>query len=338
MNSNTFRAPSARVPARRTTAVLAAGVLAAGPLALAAPAHATDGPTGGEASAVVLRAGLDVGLLDKTVQVPLRTTLNAVEAPQSAEKTALSVTLDGVDKGRPIRILRADTATAEAAVEGGRAEASSTLVQAKVHVPGLPLLSLIELRQVTSEVSCEAGKQPTAAANVLGHVRVLGKKVTLSAGGPTVVDVPAVGKVTLDLSKTSTTSTTAAAAALQLKVSVDPLELNVAEVEGEITLAEATCTSPQAPAEEEKPAQEKPAQEETGPEQPAQEAEPGEEAESPAEPENNISVQSAGEPTQNLAETGASSTTPYLAGAAGVLLVGGAAASVLARRRSRGQG
>ncbi|MEU9775342.1 SCO1860 family LAETG-anchored protein [Streptomyces sp. NPDC047968] len=333
MNSNTFRAPSARVPARRTTAVLAAGVLAAGPLAFAAPAHATDGPTGGEASAVVLRAGLDVGLLDKTVQVPLRTTLNAVEAPQSAEKTALSVTLDGVDKGRPIRILRADTATAEAAVEGGRAEASSTLVQAKVHVPGLPLLSLIELRQVTSEVSCEAGKQPTAAANVLGHVRVLGKKVTLSAGGPTVVDVPAVGKVTLDLSKTSTTSTTAAAAALQLKVSVDPLELNVAEVEGEITLAEATCTSPQAPAEEEKPAQE-----ETGPEQPAQEAEPGEEAESPAEPENNISVQSAGEPTQNLAETGASSTTPYLAGAAGVLLVGGAAASVLARRRSRGQG
>ncbi|MEU3045181.1 SCO1860 family LAETG-anchored protein [Streptomyces sp. NPDC006984] len=333
MNSNTFRAPSARVPARRTTAVLAAGVLAAGPLALAAPAHATDGPTGGEASAVVLRAGLDVGLLDKTVQVPLRATLNAVEAPQSAEKTALSVNLDGVDKGRPIRILRADTATAEAAVEGGRAEASSTLVKAKVHVPGLPLLSLIELRQVTSEVSCEAGKQPTAAANVLGHVRVLGKKVTLSAGGPTVVDVPAVGKVTLDLSKTSTTSTTAAAAALQLKVSVDPLELNVAEVEGEITLAEATCTSPQAPAEEEKPAQE-----ETGPEQPAQEAEPGEEAKSPAEPESNISVQSAGEPTQNLAETGGSSTTPYLAGAAGVLLVGGAAASVLARRRSRGQG
>ncbi|MFJ3929574.1 SCO1860 family LAETG-anchored protein [Streptomyces sp. NPDC090029] len=333
MNSNTFRAPSARVPARRTTAVLAAGVLAAGPLALAAPAHATDGPTGGEASAVVLRAGLDVGLLDKTVQVPLRATLNAVEAPQSAEKTALSVNLDGVDKGRPIRILRADTATAEAAVEGGRAEASSTLVKAKVHVPGLPLLSLIELRQVTSEVSCEAGKQPTAAANVLGHVRVLGKKVTLSAGGPTVVDVPAVGKVTLDLSKTSTTSTTAAAAALQLKVSVDPLELNVAEVEGEITLAEATCTSPQAPAEEEKPAQD-----ETGPEQPAQDAGPGEEAKSPAEPESNISVQSAGEPTQNLAETGGSSTTPYLAGAAGVLLVGGAAASVLARRRSRGQG
>ncbi|MCQ6556651.1 hypothetical protein NPS70_26210 [Streptomyces sp. C10-9-1] len=334
MNSNTFRAPSARVPARRTTAVLAAGVLAAGPLALAAPAHATDGPGGGEATAVVLRAGLDVGLLDKTVQVPLRTSLNAVEAPQSAGKTALSVTLDGVDKGRPIRILRADTATAEAAVEGGRAEASSTLVRAKVHLPGLPLLSLIELRQVTSEVSCEAGKQPTAAANVLGHVRVLGKKVTLSAGGPTVVDVPAVGKVTLDLSETSTTSTTAAAAALRLKVSVDPLELNVAEVEGEITLAESTCTSPRAAAEEE----EKPAQEETGPDRPAQEAEPGEEAESPAEPESNISVQSAGEPTQNLAETGGSSTTPYLAGAAGVLLVGGAAASILARRRSRGQG
>ncbi|MGG8406504.1 SCO1860 family LAETG-anchored protein, partial [Streptomyces sp. 12297] len=62
MNSNTFR-----MPARRSSAALAAAALAAGPLALAAasPAHATTGGDG-KASAVVLRTGLDIGLLNKT--------------------------------------------------------------------------------------------------------------------------------------------------------------------------------------------------------------------------------------------------------------------------------
>ena len=82
---------------------------------------------------------------------------------------------------------------------------------------------------------------------MLGPVTVLGKRVTLTAGGPTRVDVPGVGEVTLDLSKTRTTSRTAAATALRLKVSVNPLKLNVAEVKGEVTLAEATCETPKGP-------------------------------------------------------------------------------------------
>ncbi|MFJ8076125.1 SCO1860 family LAETG-anchored protein [Streptomyces sp. NPDC096176] len=317
MNSNTFR-----MPVRKAAAATAATALLAAPMALAAPAHATGGGEG-RATAVVLRTGLDVSLLNKTAHVPLKTSLNEVKAPASAEETALSVELEGVDKGRPFQVLRADAATSKATVEDGTAEARSNLVNAKVHVPGLPLLSLIEVEQVTSKAVCEAGEQPVAESNVLGKVTVLGKKVTLSAGGPTRVEVPGVGDVSLELSKTHTTSRTAAATALQLKVAVNPLKLNVAEVDGEVTLVEATCETPDAPKAPEKPAP--PAQEEP------QDKPAGE------KPADGISAQSGEEPAQeNLAATGGSSTTPYLAGGAAVLLAVGAAATMAARRRSKG--
>ncbi|WP_406448776.1 LPXTG cell wall anchor domain-containing protein [Streptomyces sp. NBC_00876] len=237
MNSNTFR--------------LAALAVAAAPVALlvAVPAQATAATTtttarDGKASAVVLRTALDVSLLNKTIDVPLKVTLNEVQAPRSAEKTALSVKLDGVEGGRPVSVLRADVATASATVGKHRAEGYSNVVKARLHLPGLPLLSLVEVEQVTSKAVCEVGRKPVAESNVLGHVKVLGQRITLSAGGTTKVSVPGVGEVTLDLSKTSTTSRTAAAAALQLKVSVNPFDLNVADVKGEVTLAEATCETP----------------------------------------------------------------------------------------------
>lgn len=237
LNSNTFR--------------LAALAVAAAPVALlaAVPAQATTATTtttagDGKASAVVLRTALDVSLLNKTIDVPLKTTLNEVRAPRSAERTALTVKLDGVEGGKPVDVLRADVATAKATVDKHRAEGYSNVAKARVHVPGLPALSLVEVEKVTSKAVCEVGRKPVAESNVLGHVSVLGKRVTLTAGGTTQVAVTGVGKVTLDLSKTETTSRTAAAVALRLKVSVNPLSLNVADVQGEVTLAEATCETP----------------------------------------------------------------------------------------------
>lgn len=307
------------MPARRCATVVAAAALTAGPVLLAAPAQATGGTGEGRASAVVLRTGLDVSLLNKTVQVPLRATLNEVQAPASAVKTALSVQLNGVDHGKPFSVLRADVATAKATADGRTARGYTNLVHAKVHVPGLPLLSLIEIQEVTSTAVCEAGKRPVAESNLLGGVTVLGKRITLSAGGPTRVRVPGVGEVTLGLSKTRTTSRTAAATALELKVSVNPLELNVAEVEGSVTLAEATCESPKAPAAAQQPEPEKP------------------EAQRPEEPvKTDPKPQGAAEPVkENLAETGGNSMTPYLAGGAAVLLAAGGGALVLARARAR---
>ncbi|MEV4330692.1 SCO1860 family LAETG-anchored protein [Streptomyces sp. NPDC049597] len=313
MNSNTFRLPAARVPARKAAAGAAAAALAVVPLALATPAHAAGGD--GKAEAVVLRTGLDVSLLDKTT-VPLRAVLNEVRAPGSAEKTALSVRLDGVDKGRPFQVLRADAATARATAEDGRAAAYSNVVRARVHVPGLPLLSLVEVEQVTSEAVCAAGKKPVATSNVLGHVKVLGKKVTLSAGGSTRVEVPGVGEVTLDLSKTHTTSRTAVATALRLTVSVAPLDRNVAEVSGEVTLVEAACEAPGARTKPSEKPTEKPSK----------------------APADNVAPQTGQGPGDNLAETGGSSSTPYIAGGAGLLLAAGAATIVLARRRSGSRG
>ncbi|MFD0070162.1 SCO1860 family LAETG-anchored protein, partial [Streptomyces sp. NPDC127574] len=255
-----------------------------------------------------------VSLLNKTVNVPLAVSLNEVQAPRSAEKTALTAQLDGVDRGRPFSVLRADVASAKATVADGRAEGSTRLAHAAVHVPGLPLLSLIELEAVSSKATCEVGKKPVATANLLGSVNVLGKKVTLTAGGPTEVKVPGVGEVRLDLSKTETTTRTAAASALELKVSINPLKLNVAEVEGTLTLAGATCETPPAPA--------------------AQQAEPSEPAGPADSAEPVTEVKPQGAPAEaGLAETGGSSTSPYIAGGALALLAAGGGAVVLSRRR-----
>ncbi|QTD97718.1 SCO1860 family LAETG-anchored protein [Streptomyces cyanogenus] len=302
MNRNNFR-----MPARRLAALATATALTAAPAVLGAgTAHATGDH--GRATAVVLRTGLDVSLLDKTVNVPLRVSLNEVRAPQNADRTALSARLDGVNGGRPFTVFQADVAEAGATVTGQRAEGSVRVAHARLHLPGLPLLSLIEADTVTAKATCEAGKAPTAAANVLGAVTVLGKRVTLTAGGPAEVKVPGVGEVRLDLSQRRTTTRTAAATALELKVSVNPLKLNVAEVEGTVTLAKATCESPMAtPTGKPVPSHDPAA----GPSPQGGAAEPG------------------------LAETGGSSATPYVAGGAlALLLVGGGAVTVARRRRN----
>lgn len=304
MNSNTFRLPARRLGVLATATVLVAGPAA---LATAGPASATGGDKG-RANAVVLRTGLDVSLLNKTLNVPLKVSLNEVHAPANADKTALTATLDGVNGGQPFSVLRADVATAKATVDKGRAEGYSNIARAKVHVPGLPLLSLIEVEQVTSKAVCEAGERPVAEANLLGGVTVLGKKVALSVGGATHVKVPGVGEVRLDLSKTRTTSRTAAASALELKVSVNPLKLNVAEVEGTVTLAGASCEAPAVVARPEPSA----------PVQPQGGAEEKPVAEKPAE--------------AGLAETGGDASTPYLVAGGALLLAAGGGAVAMTRR------
>ncbi|SEB69135.1 LPXTG-motif cell wall anchor domain-containing protein [Streptomyces melanosporofaciens] len=294
------------MPTRRLSAATAAAAVSVLGLLPAATAQADTGATTGKAGAVVLRTDLDVSLLNKTVTAPLSVVLNEVHAPATASKTALTATLDGVDGGRPFSVLRADVATARAAADKQRAEGYSNLVNAKVHVPGLAGVPLISVEQVTSKAVCAAGKRPTAQSNLLGSVSVLGRKVTLSTSGTTTVDVPTLGQVRLDLSRTATTSRTAAATALNLKVSVNPLKLNVSEVEGQVTLARATCEAPVAAA---------------------------------VQPSPSVGPQTTPEPKpEHLAETGGSSATPYLVGGGALLLAVGGGAVVLARRRRAGAG
>ncbi|MFD9747840.1 SCO1860 family LAETG-anchored protein [[Kitasatospora] papulosa] len=383
MNSNTFR------PAVLTIAAAPVALLVAVPAQAATATTPATGAGGhGKASAVVLRAGLEVSLLSKSVRVPLTTTLNEVHAPARAGRTALSVRLDGVEKGRPVHVLKADVATAEATVDKHRAQGYTHLASARVHVPGLPLLSLIEVRKVTSKALCEVGRKPVAESNVLGEVTVLGKRTRLTSGGTTEVNVPGVGEVTLDLSRTQTTTRTAAAAALRLRVSVNPLDLNVAEVEGEITLAEATCETPGGGGSHSggpgnggsgNGGSGNGGSGNGGPDDGGSgnggsddggsgnggtsgggasdggstgggngsgggEGDGGVQGtggtggkEEPVD----VKPQTGSDPVRgagsgDLAETGAGSSTPYIAGAAAVLLAGGAGATVVARRRARG--
>ncbi|MEU9120782.1 SCO1860 family LAETG-anchored protein [Streptomyces sp. NPDC048506] len=321
----------------RLAATLVATALTAGPAVLlgAAPAHATGGhgPARGTADAVVLRTGLNVGLLNKTLDVPLNAVLNDVHAPATAAKTALTVKLDGIDQGRPFSLLRADVATARATADRRGTEGYANLVHAKVHLPGLPLLSLIEVQQVTAKAVCEAGKRPRAEANVLGSVLVLGKKVTLTAGGTTDVKVPGVGEVRLDLSKKSTTSTGAAATALDLNVSVNPLKLNVADVQGRVTLARASCTAPHGEPSDHSGSGGTSGGATGGATSGSTGGSSGGSSGGSKPAGGGTEVSRTGSGTQNLAETGGSSATPYLAGGAALLLAAGAGALVLARRR-----
>ncbi|GAA2720907.1 MULTISPECIES: SCO1860 family LAETG-anchored protein [Streptomyces] len=302
MSSTT--SPSFGMPARRPAALLALvlGALTLG--AAPAPAQAT-GTTGaaGTAEATVLRTGLDVAVLGRTAHVPVDAVLNDVRAPGDATRTTLAVSLDGIEEGRPVGILRADAATAHATADRTAAKARAEVAGAVVRLPGLPVRPLLQARQITAEAVCETGRTPAANAHVPGSVSVLGKKVTLTANGPTDVTVPGVGHVRLALSQSTTTTRTAAATALDLDVAVDPLALGVAKVTGKVTLARATCSTPEAQAPDVKP--------QTAATRAASAAPVG----------------------RNLAETGGSSTTPYLLGGAGLLVAAGGAALIAARRR-----
>jgi hypothetical protein len=235
------RSAAAVAAAVATVVVLTAG----GVLALAPTAGAAAVDTGGTSTATVLRAGLDVSLLNRTVDVPVNVSLNDVRAPGDAKETALTVNVGhGVEFGRGVTMLRAAVATAKATVDRDKAEGSADLVNAQVHLPGLPLLPLVELDAISSRAICRVGHRPTASSQ-LAEVTVLGRTVWLKAVGTTELDVPGVGRVSLDLTNTVTTSSTAAATALRLKVRIDPLSLGVARVTGDVTLAQATCRTPQ---------------------------------------------------------------------------------------------
>ncbi|MGX7761792.1 SCO1860 family LAETG-anchored protein [Streptomyces angustmyceticus] len=323
---------------RRLAATVVATALTAGPALLlgAVPAHATGahGPARGTADAVVLRTGLNVGLLHKTLDVPLNTTLNEVHAPASASKTALTVRLDGLNHGRPFSVLRADVATARATQGHGRTEGYANLVRAKVQLPGLVLRSLVEVQQVTAKAVCEAGERPRAEANVLGDVLVLGKRVRLTAGGTTEVKVPGVGEVRLDLSRRDMQSKSAAATALDLKVSLNPLKLGVAEVRGGVTLARAACTAPGVKAPEHHGTGGTGGG--TGPDggtEPTAGTKPAGDSKPAGGKDTAVTQAGSRTGTQNLAETGSSSATPYLAGGAALLVAAGAGSVAYARRR-----
>ncbi|MFD0257848.1 SCO1860 family LAETG-anchored protein [Kitasatospora indigofera] len=313
------------------TLVVAAAVLpataasATGPAAVSGSggAGSTGGPATGSARAVTAEVDLDVSLLNKAVDVPVNIALNKVESPARRDGSVLTAKVDGVDQQGPVTLVKADVGRSVTTVDAKGAEASVELVNADVHAPGLPLTALLGLEALSSKVTCPVDGPPTAEVTAPARLTVLGKPVAVGLYAPTKVDVPAVGSVSVEFSRRSTTSSTAAASALEVRVELNPLNLNVATVSGTVTIASVSC---------EKPAPTAPATTAGAPTTPP-----------PATPASPAAVkaadgtasgrgaapQAAGE---RLAATGGNGTGPLAAGAA-ALLAGGAGTLWFARRR-----
>ncbi|MFD8318414.1 SCO1860 family LAETG-anchored protein [Kitasatospora purpeofusca] len=233
------------------SAAVAVCTLLTVPTATAAPG-APGGPgTGtaapgspGKARAVTAELDLDVRLLNNAVDVPVNVSLNKVESPAQRDGTVLTAKVDGVDQSGPVTLVKADVGKSVTRTDAKGATASVTLADADVHAPGLPGTTLLGLEALTATATCPVDGQPTADVVAPAKLTVLGKSVTVSLYGPTKVDVPLVGSVSVEFSKKTTTSTTAAASALEVQVAVDPLNLNVAKVTGTIRIASVSCEKP----------------------------------------------------------------------------------------------
>ncbi|WP_406088676.1 SCO1860 family LAETG-anchored protein [Kitasatospora purpeofusca] len=198
----------------------------------------------GKARAVTAELDLDVHLLNNAVDVPVNVSLNKVESPAQRDGTMLTAKVDGVDQSGPVTLVKADVGKSVTRTDAKGATASVTLADADVHAPGLPGTTLLGLEALTATATCPVDGQPTADVVAPAKLTVLGKSVTVSLYGPTKVDVPLIGSVSVEFSKKTTTSTTAAASALEVQVAVDPLNLNVAKVTGTIRIASVSCEKP----------------------------------------------------------------------------------------------
>ncbi|MFD0279469.1 SCO1860 family LAETG-anchored protein [Kitasatospora sp. NPDC127111] len=331
--------------------VSAAAVLAACTLLTAPPVRAAEpipspgsaspgSPSPGSASpgkarAVTAELALDVSLLNKAVDVPVNIALNKVETPAQREGSVLTAKVDGVDQQGPVTLVKADVGRSVTTADAKGTAASVKLVNADVHAPGLPATTLLGLAALSSEATCPVDGQPTANVVAPAKLTVLGKPVTLSLYGPTKVDVPLVGSVSVEFSKQTTTSTTAAASALEVRIEVNPLDLNVAKVTGRITVASVSCEKPSGPATPTTPAPTTPAPTTPGPGgtpavQPVVDTTPGAPGRAAAPYAATASATGAG---GNLAATGGSGATgPLAVGAAALVAVGGGALRATRRR------
>ncbi|WP_030394904.1 SCO1860 family LAETG-anchored protein [Kitasatospora purpeofusca] len=245
-SSRSSRSSSRIVSASAAVAVctlLTVPTATAAPGAPAAPGAGAPGSPG-KARAVTAELDLDVRLLNNAVDVPVNVSLNKVESPAQRDGTVLTAKVDGVDQSGPVTLVKADVGKSVTRTDAKGATASVTLADADVHAPGLPGTTLLGLEALTATATCPVDGQPTADVVAPAKLTVLGKSVTVSLYGPTKVDVPLVGSVSVEFSKKTTTSTTAAASALEVQVAVDPLNLNVAKVTGTIRIASVSCEKP----------------------------------------------------------------------------------------------
>jgi hypothetical protein len=340
---NVFSMP-ARPAALVSVSALAIGAaLAVGP-AYAVPASEHSGSTG-KATAVAARADLGVSV-EGVGSVPVKKALGDLSAPGDAQQTLLTAEVNGANKGQPTTLVKAEVAHSSVKADAHRSVGDVKLVGVRAYAPGLPANPLLSAGLLKATALCETGKKPTAKAALADNVTVLGKPVPVNGPGDQHVEVPGVGTVDLVLEDATTTDSTGTATALRLKYTVTPAKLGVAKASGEIVLAEATCAMPDASGAAHDGANgdgsngdgsDSGVAEGGSPDgRSADESAGSKGAEDADSAGTQVSTQT-GEDDVSLAETGGNSATPFIAGAGGTLLFGGAAAMYLIRRRSSTQ-
>lgn len=300
----------------------------------AAPSSSSPSPvpsSPGKARAVTAELNLDVRLLNNAVDVPVNIALNKVETPRQMDGSVLTATVAGVDQQGPVTLVKADVGRSVTHADAKGTAASVKLANADVHAPGLPATALLGLEAMSAEVTCPVDGQPTA--NVVAPVKltVLGKPVTVGLYGPTKVDVPLVGSVSVEFSKKTTTTTTAAASALEVQVEVNPANLNVAKVTGKVTVASVSCEKPVLPSASSVPSAPSASSAPSAPSAPS--AAPAAQPVADTTTSRAAVPQAATEKPERLATTGGSSATGPLAAGSAALVAGGAAALWATRRR-----
>ncbi|WP_370270253.1 choice-of-anchor P family protein [Streptomyces sp. V4I8] len=345
------------------SALVIGGALVVGP-AYAAPGGERSGSTG-KATAVAARADLDV-LVDGVGDVPVKKALGDLSAPGDAQQTVLTAKVNGVNKGQPTTLVKAEVAHSSVKADAHRSVGDVRLVRVRVYAPGLPANPLLSADLLKATASCETGKKPTAKAALADNVTVLGKPVPVNGPDDQHIEVPGVGTVDLVLENATTTDSTSAATALRLKYTVTPAKLGVVKASGDIVLAEATCAIPDNSgaardgsgsdgshgAGSDGAGSDGAGSDGAGSDGDGSDgdgsgsgAEDGSsDGQSAGEPADSTDAENAdaagnqastqtGNNGMNLAETGGNSATPFIAGTGGALLLGGAATMYLIRRR-----
>ncbi|MFE0461378.1 SCO1860 family LAETG-anchored protein [Kitasatospora sp. NPDC058965] len=301
------------------TAVLAAASLVVLPVLPAAADGPGSGGGTGSATAVTAELDLHVSLLNSAVDVPVDVALNKVRSPAEMHGSMLTATVAGVAQPGPVTLVRADLGRSDTHVGPDGAKASVALANADVHAPGLPLTTLLGLEALSAEADCPVDGPPTAEVTAPARLTVLGHSVAADLYGPTHLAVPGIGTVDVEFSRRTTTSSTAAASALVVQVAINPLNLNVAKVEGTVTVASVSCSKPTGAA---ATASTPP----SGAPSPAVWA-----ADAAGTPSVTPTKHSA--PGAELASTGSSDTVPLLATGAVLLVCGGGGLAAARRRR-----
>ena len=232
-------------------------------------------------------------------------------------------------------LIKADAVSGTARVingAGGYSQAYATVTNLRLFLPLLNLPGagadngILKVDLVSAQATCVPGQKPTASAKMPTTIQLLGRDIPVPLTGEVKLDVPGVADIDVQLAPTTTIDGAGASSAVEAQIKLNAL--NLAAVDGGITLAKASCTPAGAAAGSGTP--------------PSTSAAGGKTSTTPAAKSTSTSAAPAALDAKSagssgaLAHTGASGSLMPIAITAVVLVVGGGGLLVFLRRKAAG--